>query len=85
MTTRVLFFGALKETAGGAERVVELPRHVTSIDELAEWLAGGNQDVKCALLARSVRIAVDQAIMNGRDGYIGGAKEIAFMTAFSGG
>ncbi len=83
--TRILFFGVLREKAGGAERNVDVPRGLATMDALIEWLAASDAELKSALLAPSVRIAVDQSILSGRNEPFGAADEIAFLPPFSGG
>lgn len=84
MATRILFFGALKEKAGGGERLAELPAHIDNATALIDWLAGDDGDLRRTLEAPSVRIAVDQALVR-RDEKFAAPREIAFMPPFSGG
>lgn len=84
MATRILFFGALREKAGGGERLAELPAQIDNAGALIDWLAGEDGDLKRALEASSVRIAVDQALVR-RDETFVRPREIAFMPPFSGG
>lgn len=84
MTTRLLFFGALKEAAGANQRLIALPRHVDNVEALIAWLGESDEPLGQALSAPAIRIAVDQR-MAARDEKIGGAREIAFMPPFSGG
>ena len=85
MATCLCFFGSLREMAGGGERVVEIPQHVETIASLIDWIAGDDDALKAALLAPSVRVAVDQVIMLDRMTSLRRAEEIAFMPPFSGG
>jgi molybdopterin synthase sulfur carrier subunit len=84
MPTRILFFGRLKEAAGGAEKTVELPPAVRDATSLIVWLSEENQELRLALAAPAVRIAVDQRIVD-RDAPISRPREIAFMPPYSGG
>lgn len=84
MQTRILFFGALKEAAGVSERMEALPSSVTTPDMLIEYLAADDPRLMAALQAPSIRIAVDQEIMQ-RDDIIDAPSEVAFMPPFSGG
>ena len=84
MATRLLFFGALREPAGAAERIVDLPQDVTDGADLIDWLAADDETLGAALKAPSVRMCVDQ-VMTKREADIRGAAEIAFMPPFSGG
>lgn len=85
MTTRLLFFGSLREKAGGGERVVEIPQGVDTIASLVDWIAADDDTLKEALLTPSVRVTVDQEIMLDREASLRRAEEIAFMPPFSGG
>jgi molybdopterin synthase sulfur carrier subunit len=85
VTTRLLFFGSLREKAGGAERIVEIPRGVDTIASLVDWIAADDDMLKAALLAPLVRVAVDQEIMVDRKEPLRPAEEVAFMPPFSGG
>lgn len=85
MATRLLFLGSLRESACGGERMVDVPERVDSITSLVEWIAADDPALKAALLAPSVRVAVDQEIIVDRRAPLRGAEEIAFMPPFSGG
>ncbi len=83
MATRILFFGALREWAGGAEKLIETPARL-SVAELIDFISDDDAELRAALSAPSVRIAVDQSIVD-RYHTIAKAREVAFMPAFSGG
>ncbi len=84
MATRILFFGALKEPAQGAARLVDLPTDVTNAEQLIDWIAKDDTALKSALDERSVRICVDQEITPRAQSFETPA-EIAFLPPFSGG
>ena len=84
MATKLLFFGALKDLAGAAERLVDLPAAVTTGDALIDWIAEGDAALKEALKRPGVRLCIDQTIASD-DAAIGDAREIAFLPPFSGG
>lgn len=84
MATRLLFFGALKDAAGCAERMVDLPAGATTGEALIGWLASGDDALKAALTRPGVRLCIDQTIAP-KTAAIGEAKEIAFLPPFSGG
>jgi molybdopterin converting factor small subunit len=84
VTTRILFFGNLKDIAGCAERIVELPAGVINTVTLIDWLAADDRSLADALRSDNVRIAIDQEIMK-MDVDFRTANEIAFMPPFSGG
>jgi molybdopterin synthase sulfur carrier subunit len=84
MSTRILFFGALREKAGAGERLIELPPDVKNAAALIEFIAGQDDALKDSLQAPSVRIAIDQKLVSRRDNF-DAPREIAFMPPFSGG
>lgn len=84
MPLRVLFFGRLKEKAGGSVRVAEIPDDVRDCRSLIDFLSAGDPELHSALTDPSVRVAIDSAIVE-RRAFVTGAREIAFMPPFSGG
>lgn len=84
MPTRVLFFGRLKDAAGVGERIVEIVDGERSIDALIKRLAAGDDALAAALAHPSVKVAIDQRVVD-RATLIGAAREIAFLPPFSGG
>jgi molybdopterin synthase sulfur carrier subunit len=85
LATRILFFGSLREKAGGAERTVRLPAGITTITALIDWLAEDDAELRAALTAPDVRVAIDQTLVAGHQSRIDASAEVAFMPAFSGG
>ena len=83
LTTRILFFGALKDVAGG-ERIVDLPAHVRDFSSLVAWISESDAELGAALDAPAIRFAVDKR-MSARDEAFSNPQEIAFMSPFSGG
>jgi molybdopterin synthase sulfur carrier subunit len=83
-TARLLFFGRLADAAGGRERTFVLPAPI-SIAALVDALADGAPELAAALAAPSVRVAINQAIVRGRDAIVGPGDEIAFLPPVSGG
>lgn len=81
---RVLFFGRLREAAGGAERDCAPPQDVRTVGALAGWLARDDAALAQALTAPGVRMARDQALCDA-DAPLTEASEVAFMSPFSGG
>lgn len=84
MTTRILFFGKLKDPAGGAARVVDLPLEITDSAALIDWLCAGNDALREALAGVGVRLSVNQAIISHETPFEN-PEEIAFLPPFSGG
>jgi molybdopterin synthase sulfur carrier subunit len=83
MTTRILFFGQLRDAAGAAERMVDLTAE-TSIDGVIDALATSGAMLGAALRHPAVKVAVDRQIV-ARSTLVGDAREIAFLPPFSGG
>jgi molybdopterin synthase sulfur carrier subunit len=82
--TRLLFFGRLKDVAGG-ELIVDLPEHVATVAELRRWLADSDAELGAALQAHGIHVVIDQVIRNGAAVSVRGAREVAFMPPLSGG
>lgn len=83
-TTRLLFFGPLREIAGGAKRDVEIPDGVNTGADLIEWLGSDDPDLQEALSRNEVRLCIDKRVVL-RDASVAAAREIAFLPPFSGG
>jgi len=84
MSVTVLFFASLKETLGRERLSIELPVKLelsAFIDRLAEELG---PQAHQALTAESVRVAVNQELLNG-SGVIGDGDEVAFLPPVTGG
>ncbi len=83
MAITVQFFGKLMDAAGCAEARIELPAAIADSEALRHWL-DSERGLGGALLAPSVRIAVNDTILAGpaplRDG-----DEVAFMPPVGGG
>lgn len=77
----LLYFAKVREAVGKGEERIELPEGVSTVADLADWLAGSypifaDRD--------RLRVAVDQ-VMARFDTDIGGATEIAFFPPVTGG
>ena len=83
-TVRLLFFGRLADIAGRRERELPLAAPV-SASALVETLRGEFPELAAALIAPSVRIAVNRAITRDRDARVEPGDEIAFLPPVSGG
>jgi molybdopterin synthase sulfur carrier subunit len=84
MAVRVLFFGFLRERAGGSERVADLPSNVRTGHDLIDWLGQDDMEFRRALQSPSVKLAVDGSITD-RDAAFDSPREIAFLPPYSGG
>lgn len=84
METRILFFGPLKDAAGGAERRLAIPVDVTTIEGVIALIAEGDPHLAETLRGAHVRVAIDQEIV-ARGAPVDAPAEIAFMAPFSGG
>jgi molybdopterin synthase sulfur carrier subunit len=82
MAARLRFFGPLREAAGAAE--MPAPEGAATVSALIDCIAVKDAALASRLRAPSVRVAVDRAIV-APDAPIAGAREIAFLPAYSGG
>lgn len=78
---RVLLFGSLRDLAGWRERTVD---GAGSVSALRAVLAAEDPRLGEALGGPGVKVAVDQAIVNGDPAIAAGA-EVAFLPPMSGG
>lgn len=83
--TRLLFFGRLRDVAGGGERVVHMPGDISTVADLRAWLASEDAELGAALQARGIHVVVDRTICTRDAECVRGAEEIAFMPPLSGG
>jgi molybdopterin synthase sulfur carrier subunit len=83
--TKLLFFGRLRDVAGQAELLCELPGSVATISDVRAWLKQRDEALGEAVAAPDVRIAVNQAFCLDDNEPVHGASEIAFMPPLSGG
>ncbi len=81
---RLLFFGKLRDVAGGRAREIILPDSIATVPELIAMLEATDPILAGALRDRSVRIVVNEQITSS-DGEIGNQDEIAFLPPVSGG
>ncbi len=63
---------------------VELPREIDCLDRLREWLSERDPLLGQALIARTIRVAIDHAFVP-HNAPLGAPEEIAFMSPLSGG
>lgn len=81
----VLYFAWVRDMIGMAEESADPPAEVTTVGELAAWLAGRSDGHRAALadLTR-IRAAVDQEFAD-PEAPIGAAREVAFFPPVTGG
>ncbi|MEZ6022252.1 MAG: MoaD/ThiS family protein [Hyphomonadaceae bacterium] len=82
---RVLFFGRLRDLAGGAECAAPLEGPIR-LSALRARIGAGDDALSAALEAPSLRVAVNASLLaRGDDPEIQHGDEVAFMPPFSGG
>ena len=81
MAVSILYFAWVREGAGIEGESINIPKHIISLGDLADWLA-----LRHSVLADKAKIrgAIDQR-MAGMDAAIAGATEIAFSPPVTGG
>ncbi len=77
---KLRFFGRLRDTLGASDVDVDVPDEIRDSDTLRTWLGTDYP----ALLDSSVRLALDDTIVTGRQP-LGVAREAAFLPPVSGG
>ncbi len=80
----ILFFGKLREAAGGPSRQLALPPDIRTGNDLRRWLGAQDALLGAALSGCGVIIVADQTIVS-PEADISGAIEIAFLPPLSGG
>ncbi|NWG71223.1 MAG: MoaD/ThiS family protein [Parvularculaceae bacterium] len=81
---RILFFGRLRDAAGGPERVMPLPDGVATAADLIAFIAARETALGAALADPTIRIVTDNEVAP-RDAPLSGVAEIAFLPPASGG
>jgi sulfur-carrier protein len=82
---KILYFAWVRERIGKAEELVEPPPGVTTVAELAAWLAARGPEYASAFVKPEVvRAAIDQKHVK-PSALISGAREIAFFPPVTGG
>jgi molybdopterin synthase sulfur carrier subunit len=82
---KLVYFAWVRERVGKPEEELELPPEVTTVAELAAWLAGRGEEYAHAFENPSVvRAAIDRRHVK-PDAPIAGAREVAFFPPMTGG
>lgn len=82
---RIVYFAWVRERIGKTGEEVELPAGVTTVAELAAWLAGRGEEYAHAFEnPKVVRAAIDKRHVK-PDTVLAGAREIAFFPPMTGG
>ncbi len=83
--TEILFFGRLRDVAGGASRRGDLPGWVRTVADVCAWLSTDDPCLGAAIAAPDIRVAVDWRFCLSQSESVCGAREIAFLPPLSGG
>jgi molybdopterin synthase sulfur carrier subunit len=85
MKVKLLYFAWVREKAGRAEEMVEVPAGVATVADLIAWLKTRGPELEAAFdQAGVIRAAIDQAHVR-HSAPIAGAREIAFFPPVTGG
>jgi molybdopterin synthase sulfur carrier subunit len=82
---KLVYFAWVRERIGRPEEEVELPPDVTTVQELAAWLAGRGEEYAYAFENPAVvRAAIDRKHVK-PGASLAGAREVAFFPPMTGG
>ena len=82
---RIVYFAWVRERIGKTDEDVEVPADVTTVADLASWLAGRGEEYAHAFENPAVvRADIDKRHVK-PDSVIAGAREIAFFPPMTGG
>ena len=82
---KLRYFAWVRERIGKAEEELEVPASVSTVGQLAEWLAARGEEYAYAFEnPKVVRAAIDKTHVK-PDASIRGAREIAFFPPMTGG
>lgn len=82
---RIVYFAWVRERIGKTDEDVEVPAGVTTVADLAAWLAGRGEEYAHAFENPAVvRAAIDKRHVK-PDTVLAGAREIAFFPPMTGG
>ena len=81
---RLLFFGNLRDAAGGREREIALPADVASVADLVAAISSEDEALGSALNETRMRFVVNQKVVEPETS-IQDSDEIGFLPPFSGG
>ncbi len=83
---KLVYFAWIRERIGHGEEEVTLPRDVTTVAGLIEWLKSRGEEYAGALEHDSVvRVAINHEHVDDRNTPIGSAHEIALFPPMTGG
>ena len=78
------YFGKIREILGQASETLILPSHVSTAEDLRQWLVTRYGDAGACLLAPTVRIIVNEQITDW-EATVSDADQLAFIPPVSGG
>ncbi len=82
---KILYFARVRQIVGRAEDRIELPREITTVSELIDFLIQRDEGCAAAFAdRRTLRAAVDKAHVQ-LDASLLGAREVAFFPPVTGG
>lgn len=85
MTVKLLYFAWVREKAGRAEEIVELPSEARTVSDVIAWLKTRGPEFAAAFERGDViRAAIDQSHVK-HSAPVAGAREIAFFPPVTGG
>ncbi len=82
---KILYFARVRQIVGRGEDRIELPREITTVSELIDFLSQRDEGCAAAFAdRRTLRAAVDKAHAQ-LDASLLGAREVAFFPPVTGG
>jgi molybdopterin synthase sulfur carrier subunit len=85
MTVKLMYFAWVREKAGRAEEIVELPSQTETVADVITWLKTRGPEFAAAFERETViRAAIDQTHVK-HTAPVAGAREIAFFPPVTGG
>ncbi len=82
---KVLYFAWLRERLNRGEDEFDVPKSVSNVDELIDWICSNDEAAELAFADKNlIRAAVDEKLVE-HDFAIAGAKTVAFFPPMTGG